>query len=162
MIIKKRRRKRKYKTGLHRSPKCPVEFKYRSGWELNVAVVFDNDPNVLSYEYESLEILYVSNSKTKKVRRYYPDFIVTYLDGNKSIIEVKRDDRINAPKTIKKAEACQKWAKEQKMDYQIWGLKKIKEEQIRVLGAIPKPPVKKKTRKKRKSTLGLSLNKKKK
>ena len=136
------RRKRRYKTGLHKSPKCPEEFKYRSGWELDVAVVFDNDPNVISYEYEKISIPYVSNLKTKKIRIYYPDFLVTYANGTKSIIEVKRDDRITASKTVKKADACRKWAEQKSITYQIWGLKKIREEQVRVLGAVPKPPKK--------------------
>lgn len=118
----KRRRKRKshYITGIHHSPKCPTPIKYRSGWEYTVALYLDLDPNVLSYEYESINIRYAIAGR---YRTYIPDFLILYKDGKKVIVEVKRADKLTDRKVIAKATATRKWLKENKLDdydYQFW------------------------------------------
>lgn len=118
----KRRRKRKshYITGIHHSPKCPTPIKYRSGWEHTVALYLDQDPNVLSYEYESINIRYAIAGK---YRTYTPDFLILYKDGKKVIVEVKRADKLTDRKVIAKATATRKWLKENKLDdysYEFW------------------------------------------
>lgn len=118
----KRRRKRKshYITGIHHSPKCPTPIKYRSGWEWTVAKYLDQDPEVLSYEYESLNIRY---AVAGKYRTYTPDFLVLYKSGKKVIVEVKRADKLTDRKVIAKATATRKWLRENKLDdydYQFW------------------------------------------
>ena len=118
----KRRRKRKthYITGIHHSPKCPTPIKYRSGWELTVAKYLDQDPEVLSYEYESLIIRYAIAGR---YRDYTPDFLVLYKSGKKVIVEVKRADKLTDRKVIAKATATRKWLRENKLDdydYQFW------------------------------------------
>ena len=118
----KRRRKRKshYITGIHHSPKCPTPIKYRSGWELTVAKYLDQCPDVLSYEYESLNIRY---AVAGKYRTYTPDFLVLYKSGKKVIVEVKRADKLTDRMVIAKATARRKWLKENKLDdysYEFW------------------------------------------
>lgn len=93
---------------------------YRSGWELVVAKQFDADPSVVSYEYESLKIPYVSNIRTKKVRNYIPDFLVLLTNGKKIIIEVKRQNVLNNLIIQKKTEAAKKWSKLNNMEYELW------------------------------------------
>lgn len=120
--LNKRRRKRKkhYITGIHYSPKCPTPIKYRSGWEHIVALYLDQDPNVLSYEYESFKIRY---AVAGRYRDYYPDFLVFYKSGKKVIVEVKRSDKLTDRKVIAKATATRKWLKENKLDdysYEFW------------------------------------------
>lgn len=65
---------------------------FRSSWEHKVMVMFDTNPNIISWASESLKIPYV-NPFTGKYTVYVPDFVVTYVDakGNQKaeIIEVK-------------------------------------------------------------------------
>ena len=121
---KKRRRRRKghYKTGIHISPKCKTPIAYRSGWELEVAKFLDNSDFVVEYGYECVVIQYISNTQTGKIRSYYPDFLITYKDGSKKLVEVKRKDKLNDPKVIKKAKAAESWCANQnpKIKYEFW------------------------------------------
>jgi hypothetical protein len=121
---------------------------YRSGWELEVAKYLDLDPKVKEYEYESITIEYLSNTRTGKIRTYYPDFLITYKDGTKKLVEVKRRDKLNDPKVIKKAKAAEAWCAKQepKVIYEFWtnmmieAFRKINE----ASGLFPKLSVKKK------------------
>lgn len=116
----KRKRKKHYITGIHHSPKCPTPIKYRSGWELTVALYLDQDPEVLSYEYESFIIRYAIAGR---YRSYTPDFLILYKSGKKVIVEVKRADKLTDRKVIAKATATRKWLKENKLDdhsYEFW------------------------------------------
>ena len=104
-VKKRRKRKRHYITGTHHSPKCPTPINYRSGWEYTVALYLDQDPNVVSYEYESINIRYAIAGR---YRTYTPDFLILYKDGKKVIAEIV---------------ATRKWLKENKLedyDYQFW------------------------------------------
>jgi len=64
----------------------------RSSWERTMCQYFDTHPNVLFWASESLHIPYV-NPFTKKIAKYYPDFLVIFKDKNgkqrKEIIEIK-------------------------------------------------------------------------
>lgn len=124
-VTKRRKRKRRYLTGTHKSLKCDTPIKYRSSWEKAACLHFDNDPNVVRYQYESVKIPYISNKKTGKVLNYIPDFIVEYLDGTKTIIEIKREDKLTNLQVIKKAEAARLWAEKEKMTYVFWTQKII-------------------------------------
>lgn len=107
---KKRRRKKKgrYHRGLHVSPKAG-ECKYRSGWELNYMKWLDENPDVISYDYEKLVIEYVSNVRSKRVRRYLPDFHVKYADGRIEVVEIKPKRRSQQATVQKKAKAAIAW-----------------------------------------------------
>lgn len=65
---------------------------FRSSWEHKVMVMFDSNPNILSWASESLKIPY-QNPFTNKYTVYIPDFVVTYIDAegktHAEIIEVK-------------------------------------------------------------------------
>jgi hypothetical protein len=117
---KSKRKKKLYKTGIHISPKCKNPIKYRSGWEYIAAQAFDLDKNVVEYEYESFTIPYIANVRSGKLRTYLPDFLVTYNDGTKIIVEIKKTNALSHAIVIKKAEAAEKWAKKKGMLYQIW------------------------------------------
>lgn len=118
---KKRKRKGRYHTGLHSSPKClNSPMKYRSSWELTVAKHLDEDPLVLHYEYESIKIPYISNLKSGRLRNYLPDFLVSYTDGRKLLVEVKRTSALNHLLVRKKAEAARIWATNNQSQYVFW------------------------------------------
>ena len=80
------------------TPKNPAKYigkhkpRYRSGWELTVMTMFDNNKAITHWASESIAIPY-RNPLTGKISRYVPDFFVVY--ANKfgkviaEIVEVK-------------------------------------------------------------------------
>lgn len=66
--------------------------KYRSGWELNMMLFFDNNKSVLKWASESIAIPY-ANPLTGKRANYIPDFFVVYQNKHgkqlAEVIEVK-------------------------------------------------------------------------
>jgi len=127
---KKRRRRRGYHRGVHTSPKAG-ECKYRSSWEEKYMLYLDSNPSVVSWTYEQTVIEYVSNIRTKKVRRYYPDFYVKYLDGKEEIVEVKPKRKLEQAIVKKKAEAARNWCLSKGMSYLI-----LTETELKHLGLI--------------------------
>lgn len=121
---KKKRRKKggRYHTGVHNSPKCPTPVNYRSGWELTVCHYLDADPTVIQYTYESVIITYTANLRSKKIRKYFPDFMVFYKNGTVKMVEVKRQNMLSNPKVQKKAEAARLWCEKQNppIQYEFW------------------------------------------
>jgi hypothetical protein len=69
----------------------------------------DENPDVSSWTYEKLVIEYVSNQKTKKIRRYFPDFYVEFSDGSKKVIEIKQKRKLEQAIVKKKTTAAQAW-----------------------------------------------------
>ena len=91
----------------------------------------DVDPNVVSFMYETLEIPYVSNVRTGRVRKYLPDFYVTYIDGHVDVIEIKPSKRLNNAVVIKKSMAATAWCQLNGCSYKI-----VTEQHLKLLGII--------------------------
>jgi hypothetical protein len=125
---KKRKKKRKghYIRGTYTSP-IAGECKYRSGWELKVMVYLDENPDVESWSYEKTVIEYVSNVRSKKIRKYYPDFLVKYKDGRSELIEVKPKRKLEQLTVKKKMTAAMLWCSERGMSYRIMTEVQLKE-----------------------------------
>ena len=130
MAAKKRKRKGHYHTGTHVSPKAG-ECKYRSGWELAYMTWLDSSPDVLKYSYEGVKIPYVSNKRTKKVRHYFPDFLVELADGRKILVEIKPARKVKQAAIQKKIEAAKAWCIEQEATLQI-----LTEIELKAMGLI--------------------------
>lgn len=58
----------------------------RSGWERQVMIYLDNNPNILKWSSERISIPYY-NPITEKTHRYYPDFWIKYLTNKNEIKE---------------------------------------------------------------------------
>jgi hypothetical protein len=131
-VASKKRKKRKghYHTGIHVSPKAG-ECKYRSGWELAYMKWLDDSPDVLSYVYEGVKIPYMSNKRTKKIRHYYPDFLVEMADSQKILVEIKPARKVTQAAIQKKIEAARAWCVDQKATLQI-----LTEIELKVMGLI--------------------------
>jgi hypothetical protein len=71
----------------------------------------DIDEKVVSYTYEKTVIPYISNLRTKKVRKYYPDFLITYVDGTQKLVEIKPSKRLEQGRVVKKINAAREWCK---------------------------------------------------
>jgi hypothetical protein len=129
---KKRKKKRKghYIRGTYTSP-IAGECKFRSGWEYRLMIHLDANPEVEFWSYEKTVIEYVSNVRTKKVRKYYPDFLVRYKDGRTELIEVKPKRKLEQAVIKKKMAAALLWCAEHGMTYRI-----VTEIQLKELGLL--------------------------
>lgn len=143
---------RNYKQGIF-VPKNPEKcmntgtIYFRSSWEKHVCSYLDQNPKVLKWGSEILQIPYQSSVKGR-MARYFPDYLVTILDkdGNEKtfIIEVKPLHETQKPKkgknqkqstydqqtltyitNLQKWEAAQKYAAERS-----WGFKILTEREI--------------------------------
>lgn len=112
MLKRKRRRRRKngrkghYITGTYTSTRSNADFKYRSGWELAYMKYLDDNEDVFTWSYENVAIPYVSNTRTGKLRKYYPDFQVEWIDGRSELIEIKPSKRVMQTAVQKKLKAA--------------------------------------------------------
>jgi hypothetical protein len=104
---------------------------FRSGWEEKFLKHLDEDPTVKSFEYENVIIMYFSNVRSKKLSRYYPDFLVEYTDGRRVLIEIKPSRRVAQLKNQKKFLAAQQWCDEHDATFEI-----VTEVQLKALGLL--------------------------
>tara|TARA_S200002703_G_scaffold24501_1_gene21295 strand:- start:3669 stop:4106 length:438 start_codon:yes stop_codon:yes gene_type:complete len=79
----------------------PTKITYRSLWERKCMRVFDENPNVISWQSEEICIPYVSPVDGKR-HRYYPDFLIELRNKTGEIetllIEVKPSKQTVEPK----------------------------------------------------------------
>ena len=114
----------------------PNKIVYRSNWERRFMVYCDKNDDITYWASEELAIRYY-NPVDKKYHRYYPDFIVRTVKGDKILIEIKPSRQCKPPKTptrktrafmrssfeyIKnraKWEAAIEWCKDRGMEFKI-------------------------------------------
>lgn len=82
-------------------------------------VHLDSCSDVRAWTYEKLIIEYVSNQKTKKIRKYYPDFYVEFQDGSKQVIEIKQKRKLVQAIVKKKTKAAEAWCSANGATYKI-------------------------------------------
>lgn len=121
-----KRRKGHYHKGVYESKKGGI-VKYRSGWELEYCKHLDWDPTVDHFMYEGMQIYYISNLKTGRVRKYIPDFDVTYIDGRRVLVEIKPLSRMSRPTNVKKFAAAREWCEENDVLFQVLTERELKE-----------------------------------
>lgn len=128
---KKRKKKGRYHRGEYTSLKSGAVYKYRSGWEEKYMSFLDSDPNVSEWSYEQIAIEYISNIRTKKIRKYYPDFYVKYSDGHQEVVEVKPKRKLDQAVVKKKILAAENWCSLMGMTYKV-----LTEEGLKILKLI--------------------------
>ena len=74
---------------------------YRSLLEKRFMLYCDRNPDITYWASEELAIRYY-NPVDKKYHRYYPDFIVRTVKGDKILIEIKPSRQCKPPKPTKK------------------------------------------------------------
>jgi len=122
---------------------------YRSGWEKSTFIWCEKNPNVKKWGSEIVVLDYIC-ATDKRVHKYYVDLFIEWIDGSKSLVEVKPDREQKAPKKPKRqtkkyiteciafAKNTSKWQVAQafckKMDYkwEIWGEKKLKSRGVKI------------------------------
>jgi hypothetical protein len=82
----------------------PDNIIYRSSWELRFMSHLDKNPGVIKWASEEFSIPYL-DPPTNRVRRYFPDFIVTVKDKNDevrvTVFEIKPKAQTVPPNTCK-------------------------------------------------------------
>lgn len=96
------RKNNKYKSGHHHSPKAG-KVHYRSSYELAFFQQLDAEPEVSTYEVETLQIPYKFEGKK---RTYIPDVLIHYVDGTQEIVEIKPEALLDTPENDAKLEAA--------------------------------------------------------
>ena len=122
---------------------------YRSMWERRCMKYFDNNPSVLGWASEEISIPYYDTA-TRKVRRYFPDFLIKVKDKNGNIkahlIEVKPTKDLRPPvagkgkkrstvlyemKTYQmnrdKFASARKWCDDRNITFDIWTEKHLRQ-----------------------------------
>ena len=130
MFTKKQDKASNYTSGTYASVKggvCP----YKSSWELAYIKYLDSNPAVESFQYEGMQIAYMSDGRTHKIVRYIPDFLVNMVDGTKILVEIKPYRRTSDQKNINKMAAAKTWCDEHNATLQI-----ITEIDLKKLGLI--------------------------
>ena len=91
----------------------------------------DADATVAVYQYEQFSIPYVSNVKSGKLRKYFPEFLVEYTDGRKRLIEIKPSKRVEQVRVQKKLKAAEAWCLEHGVTLEV-----ITEVELKVMGLL--------------------------
>jgi hypothetical protein len=111
-------------------PKFPEKYKgdptniiYRSLWERNCMIYFDQNPNILYWSSEEIVIPYKSPIDGKW-HRYFPDFLIRvrnkYNQTETFVIEVKPHKETREPEVKKKI------TKQYLYEVQTWGINSAK------------------------------------
>jgi hypothetical protein len=111
VAAKKKRRKRRKRAKMVQpflSKKMNMKFTSRSSWERAYYTYLDNEPNVLAFYVEHIKIPYVSNIRTKKIRKYIPDVLIEYAD-RKEIVEIKPKKYLTKAVNVKKFAAARNY-----------------------------------------------------
>lgn len=120
--LKEKRKRKKRKSHYHKGKyisHLAGECSYRSGWEKKYMEYLDSDRSISMWSYEKLIIEYISNKKSKKVRKYYPDFYIEYNDGKKIVVEIKPSKKLKQMSVLKKISAAIAWCTEHDMTYKV-------------------------------------------
>ena len=122
----KLKKKRRYATGEYISTKTGETYSFRSSWEKIFMESLDANPDVKTYGYECIVIPYIKNVKLGTVSRYFPDFLVTYNDGSKTLIEIKPSRFLKRLIVKKKIAAAEQWARDNNATFLIITEKELK------------------------------------
>jgi len=99
------------------SEKNTKSLHYRSSWELAYMKFLESKEDVISYMYEGLRVEYLDE---KGIKRYtVPDFLISYSNGAKVIVEVRPLWRTNDKNTRKKMEVVCNFCRENDKSY-VW------------------------------------------
>ena len=91
-----------YLKGDFYSEKNDKDIKYQSSYELRAYIKLEKDLSVLSYKKCDFSIPY---SFKNEIHRYFPDVLVEYTNGNKTLIEVKPKALLTNEKVVAKHQA---------------------------------------------------------
>lgn len=120
-----------HKKGWYESPKTGRRHFFRSSWEEAVMKHLDSSECIATWDYECVRIPYTYNNHK---RWYVPDFIITYTDGKREMLEVKPEALIQSERVTRTAEAGRKYCAANGIDDYIIVTRKILDEWKIVVG----------------------------
>ena len=106
-----------FRKGIVYSKKMDEAIYVRSSWEECAIKFFDCCDNIVTFINEPFSIVYYYG---KYKRRYIPDFLVSYNNGTKKLIEIKPSAFVNAKINKLKFAAARKYCKEHGMQFEVW------------------------------------------
>lgn len=128
-ILKGENKSKLYKTGYFYSTLNNKKYWYRSGLELQAYKFLDDrDSKSIIKSWRPCKFYLKYKWPDNSIHRYLPDIFVEYKSGKKQIIEIKPVDYLerNYDNCLEKAEAGEKFCKENDMVYSIWTEKELK------------------------------------
>jgi hypothetical protein len=117
------RNKKTFISGKYTSKKNNSKISFDSSYEILLYIKLEHDDNVIKYGRCNFSIPYMFEGSW---HRYFPDVMVEYGNGCHSIIEPKREDFLNDPKTIEKIKIGYKYCLENNIIYEVYGLNEVK------------------------------------
>ena len=104
--------------GLYFSFKSGRNLPFQSSYELEAFKILDKMSEVVQFDRCRFFINYISQKGDS--RRYVPDILVKWLDGQSEVIEVKPTVFLRFPDVQLKAHAAQKYCEQNNMVYSFW------------------------------------------
>ena len=103
------------------STKANRKISYRSSWEKRAIELLEDDPDVTSFQFEPMRIPYMRvEGGREHLRNYVPDFLVTYANGQKVLIEVKPECYLDAGVNVAKFAAAREWCEQNAATFRVW------------------------------------------
>ncbi len=110
------------KKGNYFSDKNNKNLHYRSGWELIAYKYLDANLLVKNYQVEPFGILYHIDDEQ---HQYYPDILITNIDGSRMLIEIKPKRFLKSKINKQKFISAKKYCLENNIKFKVWTEKKI-------------------------------------
>lgn len=105
------------------SSKNKKEIYYQSSYELKFMELAELNDDILSYDRCPFSIKY--RDENDQIRRYIPDFLITYRSGDEKIIEVKPEIMICKYNNPYKIAAGYEYCNKNSMTFEIWTEKEL-------------------------------------
>ena len=98
-------------------------FLYKSSLELNALRFCDANPGIVKFSLEPFPIKYI-RPDDKQIHRYYIDFYIEFVCGNKFLVEVKPFSQTKAPRKPRKD--TKKAQRNYQKDLKTWAINNAK------------------------------------
>lgn len=106
---------RGFKKGIHKAIKCG-KLEYQSSYEELAYKILDADGSVVKYSCPSSIIYFYKGEK----HTYIPDIFVEYMDGVKTVVEVKPKEFTRDPVNVAKWLFAKRYCKKQGWRFEVW------------------------------------------
>ena len=98
----------------------------RSSWEFQAALKLDSDPSVVTFAVEPCKIPYQRwEGERFHTRHYVPDFLATFVDGKRKLIEVKPKCHLKAAINEAKFAAARERCAQEGWEFEVWSSKEV-------------------------------------
>jgi len=108
---------KKYQTGNFHSIKSNKDLWFRSSYELAAFIKLENDDSVKTFDVCNFHIKY---SFQGRIRRYFPDILIEYVDETKEIVEIKPKCRLDESIIVAKKQALDEYCFKNNIKSSFW------------------------------------------